>query len=114
VPGRLLKRSPRGTVYFVRAGDRVKIGFTTDVRRRISELQTFFPEPLELLLELRGSVLVEHELHRRFADLCLTREWFRLEAPIVRFVGENKVRTGFSESLDLSESLEKIGAESCR
>ncbi|MCK1402070.1 GIY-YIG nuclease family protein [Bradyrhizobium sp. 4] len=113
-PGRgLAKRSPRGSIYFVRAAERVKIGFSKDVRRRVAELQTFFPEPLDLLLVLPGSILNEHAMHRRFADLCITREWFRYEERIARFVAKNKVRTSFSESHDLSESGEKRGVESC-
>jgi hypothetical protein len=46
VDGKSKTKRKRGFIYVVRAGDRVKIGFSKDVRRRISELQTFFPNEL--------------------------------------------------------------------
>lgn len=91
-----------GFVYFIRAGERVKIGFSQDVRRRVSQLQTFFPEDLELLHVEPGSPMLEHALHRKFAALEIKREWFRLEAPIVAYVAREQGRTRsepvFSES----------------
>ncbi len=79
-------RSKRGSVYFARAGDRVKIGFTANVGRRLSQLQTFFPEDLELLLVMPGSILMEKELHRRFEAFLIQREWFLYAEPIEAFV----------------------------
>ena len=85
-PGRYrlgARRSKRGTVYFVRAGERVKIGFTKDLDRRLVQLQNFFPDPLEVLLSMPGSILMEQELHRRFAADRLRGEWF-LCSPAIR------------------------------
>lgn len=87
-------RSARGCIYFVRAGENVKIGFSKDVDQRLAQLQTFFPFRLELLLSIAGSALTEHQLHHRFKLSRVTGEWFRLTPDIETFVRENNVRTG--------------------
>ena len=91
-PGRKA-RSARGNVYFIRAGENVKIGFSRDVSQRLAQLQTFFPFPLELLASLPGSALTERQMHRRFKCSRVTGEWFRLTPDIAAFVDENNVRT---------------------
>jgi hypothetical protein len=83
-------------VYFVRAVDKVKIGFTRDVERRISELQTASPVDLELLGTLPGSALTERRLHKRFSAHRVNREWFRYEPPIIGFI-ERECRKPTSE-----------------
>jgi hypothetical protein len=74
--GQLRKLRKRGFIYVVRAGDRVKIGFSKDIKRRISELQTLFPDELELLLATPGSIVIEHSLHARFREFAVKGEWF--------------------------------------
>lgn len=74
----------------MRAGDRVKIGFSKDVRRRISELQTFFPDELELLLTTPGSVMIEHALHARFKEFAVKGEWFRYAEPIATYIANEQ------------------------
>jgi len=82
----------RGFIYVVRAGGRVKIGFSKDVKRRISELQTFFPDELELLLATPGSIVIERSLHDRFKEFAIKREWFRYAEPIAAFVAKERER----------------------
>jgi hypothetical protein len=76
----------RGYIYVVRAVDRVKIGFSKDVKRRISELQTFFADELELLLATPGSIMIEHSLHVRFKEFAIKGEWFCFAEPIAAYV----------------------------
>lgn len=79
------------TVYFLtHEGDsnfdalRIKIGFSKNVRRRISQLQTGNPDRLALMGEIRTSDRaadrrIEGALHARYAHRRLeTGEWFRL------------------------------------
>ncbi|MGY3393474.1 hypothetical protein ACVWW6_006065 [Bradyrhizobium sp. USDA 3311] len=87
-------RSARGSIYVIKAGENVKIGFSKDVQQRQRQLQTFFPFQLELLLSMPGSALTERQLHRRFKCSRVTGEWFRLTPDIEAFVQEkNNVRT---------------------
>lgn len=84
-------RSPRGrfsdieqtgaVVYYVRIGNRVKIGTSTNLRDR---LQAINPEEL-LALELGGHN-VESRRHRQFASLRTHGEWFRYEGPLAEHI----------------------------
>jgi hypothetical protein len=69
-------------VYFIRAGDAVKIGMSGDVRTRIRTLRTMSPVPIELIGVIPGGREVEADLHRMWANLRLHGEWFRA-APIL-------------------------------
>jgi hypothetical protein len=88
------------TVYFVRDGDLVKIGFTTKpvlgARGRLRELQCGNPRPLELLTQMNGPRLYETSLHDRFRAHRVAgaaREWFYLAPEIQNFIDEVKARS---------------------
>lgn len=85
-------RSKRGFIYFIRAAENVKIGFSRDTKRRMAELQTFFPFPLEMLGSIPGSTLTERQMHHRFRSLRVNGEWFRHSSEIDGFLEKN--RTG--------------------
>jgi hypothetical protein len=64
-------------VYFVQAdGDMVKIGWTTDLSKRLSSLRSSLPQQLELLRRIDGGKVTEKWLHKRFADRRVGGEWF--------------------------------------
>lgn len=68
-------RQPQPThdpvVYYLRFGDRVKIGTTTNLRVRLADL----PHD-ELLATEPGSFDVEKQRHRQFAAYRVNGEWF--------------------------------------
>ncbi len=67
-----------GNVYIVRAGKFIKIGFATDVPRRLAQLQTGTSEPLQLLAVIPECTMkLEKLLHLRLADFKERGEWFR-------------------------------------
>lgn len=90
-------RKPTGFVYFIRAveADRVKIGWTVDVAKRLRGLQTSSPFALTLVGALAGETGFEGRLHRRFAADRVSGEWFRLSAEIRKYLasefGEERV-----------------------
>lgn len=67
-----------GCVYFLRTVDGrfVKIGYTTNLRVRITAL-TGSPIDVELIGWIPGSRRLEAELHRQFIVHHEVREWFR-------------------------------------
>jgi hypothetical protein len=70
-----------GTIYFIRQQGLafVKIGFTGGlVTDRMKQLSTGSPVPLVIERELQGTTYIERDLHRRFADRRVHREWFSL------------------------------------
>jgi hypothetical protein len=80
-----------GLVYFIRAGQSkmVKIGWTADLRVRLSGLQSGNDRPLRVLLALPGDRSFEAELHSQFHRWRRIGEWFWLDASIMRFVADH-------------------------
>jgi hypothetical protein len=87
-------RFSRGRVYFVRAGNAVKIGFSRNVERRLVDLQISFPSRIELLLALRGSVVTERQLHHKFRSLRLNGEWFKFEGALADYIARQRIAPG--------------------
>lgn len=84
-PVKLPKRRP-SRVYFLRDGDKVKIGHSMDVAARMRALKTH--TDLKLLLTLPGGPAREAELHRQFAKYKIkgTKEWFALVPAITKYI----------------------------
>ncbi len=71
--------------YFLRAGDHVKVGKTTDgLKRRVSALQTGNPEEIEIVGWVLGDV--ERAFHAHFDKFHARGEWFYAVPSIMRFV----------------------------
>jgi hypothetical protein len=71
-------------VYFIRNGNRMKIGTSTEVKRRIRTL-ALRAENVALLLD--GDRRIERQLHAQFADLRIgNSEWFAYESPLTDYV----------------------------
>lgn len=73
-------------VYFARAGDRIKIGWSRQVASRLAHLQTGNATPIELLGVLPGARSKERELHDRFADARVAGEWFEATPELLDFI----------------------------
>jgi hypothetical protein len=69
------------TVYFIRSGDFVKIGWTTNLERRIWDHEGSNPH-IELLCSVPGDERWELALHYRYRHLHHKREWFRFESDL--------------------------------
>ena len=64
-------------VYYMRIGNRVKIGTSTNLRDRLEAIN-----PEELLALEAGDARLERRRHRQFAALRTHGEWFRLEGAL--------------------------------
>ena len=74
-----------GFVYFISAGDAIKIGFASVVTARLSALQISTHNNLTLLAQIPGTRLTEKEYHDRFEEYLIRGEWFRSDAePILQ------------------------------
>ena len=62
-----------GVVYYVRMGEFIKIGTSTNVPRRLGEL---YLRPDALLATEPGGATLERQRHREFADERFDRELF--------------------------------------
>jgi hypothetical protein len=75
-------------VYFIRAGDAIKIGRTTNLAARFRALATASPVPLELLATVSGGRELEAQLHREWQHLHIRGEWFEADEELLRFIRE--------------------------
>jgi len=92
-PARVVKVSD---VYFI-GGETgpIKIGESSNVRNRFSDLQASSPVVLSVLATCPGGSKAEREYHRRFASARLHGEWFsrtpEIEAEISKIRAEHGI-----------------------
>ena len=77
-------------VYFVRAGEYLKIGVADNIFSRMSALQTGCPMRLECVLLLQGGYDLEMELHDRFRGAHHRGEWFVWAEDVATFVRDSR------------------------
>lgn len=92
-----IARSLTGQVYFVEAGDFIKIGYTQSRVSRLRRMSTDTPYELVVLHTEFGTYGWERTLHRQFAHLRVRREWFRKSPEILEWI---KKRVRFKLGLD--------------
>jgi hypothetical protein len=71
----------RCKVYYMRIGNRCKIGYSANVRQRMGQIM-----PEELLATERGGPTLEFARHEQFKGLRTRGEWFRYEGRLVEHV----------------------------
>lgn len=86
-------------IYFLAcdAANAVKIGFTVELEKRLSQHATSNPFPLRLIGTLPGTVAEELEIHRCLVEHKVHREWFKAEAATAFF--EDACATGIEASV---------------
>lgn len=77
-------------VYFIRNGNRMKIGTTTELKRRIRTL-ALRPDNVALLVD--GDRRRERDFHNQFADLRIGgTEWFAYEGALAAYIHDQTAR----------------------
>lgn len=100
-----LAGSHEDAVYFIRNGNRVKIGYTTNLSRRLMALSQ---RRQDVVLLLAGDRKLEAALHRYFRrERLFLTEWFEYTGELERFLQAQEVQV---EELR-KESLRKPRAE---
>lgn len=74
------------SVYFIRSGNFIKIGYADDPHRRLKQLQTGNPQKLELIGHVDGDMSTEAHIHGLFSDFRVKGEWFELTSDIMAYV----------------------------
>lgn len=75
-----------GYVYFLRAGDAIKIGFSIEPNQRKSGLQVGNPLELETLATVSVNKITEREAKDKFNHLKIRGEWFRAEPELLDYI----------------------------
>lgn len=81
-------------VYFIQntRTKHIKIGYTTDVRRRFRTMCSDNVDGLVLLGRVKGERKLEAALHRKFKEHRHRKtEWFRPAEEILQYIQENKM-----------------------
>lgn len=103
-------------VYFLRpigADGPVKIGCSDLPLKRLKEISTWSPLPLEIAATAPGSLQLERNLHDCFADLHSHREWFSADSRLAAFIEKVAAGVPIAEAIDLAEKRGNIrGARS--
>jgi hypothetical protein len=75
------KKAKPAVVYYMRLGNRVKIGWSSNLAVRVATIQ-----PEEVMATEDGGQKLEARRHKEFADLRVSGEWFRLEEPLIAHI----------------------------
>lgn len=78
-------------VYYMRIGERVKIGTTTNLKKRMASIG-----PEELLATEPGWYDLEKQRHAQFTHYRVKGEWFRYEGAVKQHVMELRKKLGWS------------------
>jgi hypothetical protein len=94
---KLLTHTHKGTIYFVRCGNFVKIGYTTTpVKQRILGLMTGNPFNLTVIGMCPGTFATERWLHKNMREFHHRMEWFRMEERFLRRIRRVIAQSGGS------------------
>jgi hypothetical protein len=77
-------------IYFLQSGDRVKIGYSRDPKKRIEAIARSSPHECKLTCLVAGEVVDERELHERFGAFRIHGEWFFLSPEIQSFIKDRE------------------------
>ena len=91
VPLRSVAPPEREGVYFIQQGDRVKIGYSSNIRRR-ARGDAFASHPLYLVAWVPGNKRTEKTLHQKFGTLRVHGEWFHMAKPLVQFIQKKQLK----------------------
>lgn len=85
-------------VYIVEIGKHIKIGFSTNLEKRLKAFLTSSPD-VELLLAIPGDRALERTLHDKLAECRMARELFHRDSRILEFIHHFKYG-GIERGLD--------------
>lgn len=98
------------SVYLVTDGEKVKIGVTKDVNKRIKQLQTGNPRtitPIYISRELSNAYILESILHSKYDKFRVSKEWFSLSdeyiEKIIGYIEENGGNKNTEETIDVKK-----------
>jgi hypothetical protein len=77
-----------GHVYFIQviSSGNVKIGYSKNIKSRLSTIQTSIPEKIKLLGFISGDKVKEKELHKKFNLYHIRGEWFRCSSTLIDYI----------------------------
>jgi len=81
-------------IYFIQADNYVKVGYTSNLKKRFQDYVTENPNKVILIAQCNGAYDIENKIHKQLKDFHHRAEWFHLnkesETLIKKIVKENK------------------------
>lgn len=104
-------------IYFIQNTEtkHIKIGYSDNVRSRLSDLQISSPYELAILTICEGGIEVEKELHDKFNGHYVRGEWFNPSEELISYINEfppyvNKTYIGLRKlRRDKKMTMEDVG-----
>lgn len=90
------KDRPKSFVYFARAGNKVKIGFAKDPRRRLAAFRAGSSSKVKIYYVTPGGRKEEADLHRLFAEYRVNGEWFLYSQAIRDWIAKDEAARSVS------------------
>jgi hypothetical protein len=92
-------RQSDGVVYFMAnlAMETVKVGYTTNLKKRLDVLQTGNHNRLEICCFIRAPRVVEQLIHQALVPFVIRNEWFKHDASVdglIRKIEEFEIEHG--------------------
>lgn len=78
-------------IYFIEANGMVKIGYSSNPKRRLQMLATGCPFKCTLIGVMKGLLEDEKEVHARFSHLRERGEWFKFSPEVNSFIAEHAI-----------------------
>lgn len=87
-PPNLEQYAGQDFIYFIRAKALgfIKIGYSSNVAKRIKSLDTGSPDTLELIKVIPGGQEMEHKIHQFFDDIRVKGEWFQPDSKLLNYI----------------------------
>lgn len=101
-------KASKDRVYFVKAGEYIKIGYTSNIQKRLDSLQTGSPVKIECLCLINGDRRTESNLHKKFAKYRVLREWFEMADELLKYIQTLK-DTGMDISYEVTIDYSALG-----
>lgn len=73
-------------IYAVKSGQRIKVGFSTNLKQRLKDLNAQAAEPVELIAKNPGDLLTEAIIQEKLADRFVHGEWMELDDIDLRYL----------------------------
>lgn len=84
--GKIIATSVKTYIYFLSSNNLIKIGLTTNIKKRMAAISTMCSAPIELLGFIDGNKNTEASLHQKFANIRSHGEWFNKTDDLINFI----------------------------
>jgi hypothetical protein len=96
-------------IYFIQdiESKHIKIGYTKNIKSRISNLQVGSSSKLKLLGYISGDLTLEKEIHYIFREFTVRGEWFRVDQTIIDYLNSNTEQSFVVRIIDKEGSTQR-------